>query len=185
MLSSNVQSTDLLMDCTAWRFSTMRQPNGCSTPAPKSSAAKQWIEELAQKKKTHLYPPHNSSVYLTTITYVRRTGRITNGMRSGLSTLRDSVPSSPTPAPTSPEWPSHQYGSGLTASASLSGVSVPSYTNRVWPPLRPVSVVQKNKPSTMSSNVQSIDLPMECMQHGLTVLNGETIEWLLNICPEI
>jgi len=30
----------------------MRQPNGCSAPAPKSSAAKQWIEEeLARKKK--------------------------------------------------------------------------------------------------------------------------------------
>jgi len=32
------------------RVWTMRQPNGCSTPAPKSSAAKQWIQ-LAQKKK--------------------------------------------------------------------------------------------------------------------------------------
>jgi len=54
MLSSNVQSIDLLMDCMAWRFWTMRQPNGCSTPAPRSSAAKQWFEELAQtmKKKT-------------------------------------------------------------------------------------------------------------------------------------
>jgi len=31
----------------------MRQPNGFSTPAPKSSAAKQWIkEELAQKKNS-------------------------------------------------------------------------------------------------------------------------------------
>jgi len=31
-----------------------------------------------------------------------------------------------------------------------------------WPPLRPVSVVQKNKPSTMlSANVQSIDLPTD------------------------
>jgi len=29
----------------------MRQPNGCSTPSPKSSAAKQWIKELAQKKE--------------------------------------------------------------------------------------------------------------------------------------
>jgi len=30
----------------------MKQPNGCSTPAPKSSAAKQWIkEELAQTKE--------------------------------------------------------------------------------------------------------------------------------------
>ena len=31
---------------------TMRQPNGCSTLAPKSSAVKQWIkEELAQTKE--------------------------------------------------------------------------------------------------------------------------------------
>ena len=30
----------------------MKQPNGCSTPAPKSSAAKQWIkEELARTKE--------------------------------------------------------------------------------------------------------------------------------------
>ena len=49
MLFSNVQSIDL---CTAWRFWTMRQPNGCSKPAPKSSVAKQWIKgRLAQKKK--------------------------------------------------------------------------------------------------------------------------------------
>jgi len=30
----------------------MRQFSGCSTPAPRSSAAKQWFEELAQTKKT-------------------------------------------------------------------------------------------------------------------------------------
>jgi len=29
----------------------MRQTNGCSTPVLKSSAAKQWIKELAQKKE--------------------------------------------------------------------------------------------------------------------------------------
>jgi len=29
----------------------MRQPNGYSTPAPKYSAAKQWIKELAQTKE--------------------------------------------------------------------------------------------------------------------------------------
>ena len=38
-LSSNVQSIDLLMDCTAWRFWTMRQSNGCSTLAPISRRA--------------------------------------------------------------------------------------------------------------------------------------------------
>ena len=50
MLSFNVHSTVLLMDCMAWWFWTMRQPNGCSTPVPRSSAAKQWLEQLAQKK---------------------------------------------------------------------------------------------------------------------------------------
>jgi len=29
----------------------MRQSKGCSIPAPRSTAAKQWFEELAQKKK--------------------------------------------------------------------------------------------------------------------------------------
>ena len=42
---------DLLIDCTVWRFWTMRQSNGCSTSAPRSSAAYQCFEELAQKKK--------------------------------------------------------------------------------------------------------------------------------------
>jgi len=29
----------------------MKQPNGCSAPAPRSSAAKQWFEQLVQKKE--------------------------------------------------------------------------------------------------------------------------------------
>ena len=59
MLSSNVQSIDLPMDCMAWRFWTMRQVNGCSTPAPRSSAAKQWFEQLAQKtKKKFIWQQH-------------------------------------------------------------------------------------------------------------------------------
>jgi len=66
---------------------------------------------------------------------------------------------------TPPEWPSQEEPeSGLTASAPVSDVSAPACTNGVWPPLRPVSVVQKNKPlTTLSSNVQSIDLPTDCM----------------------
>ena len=54
MLSSNVQSIDLPMDCMAWWCWTMRQLNGCSTPAPRSSVAKQWFQQLAQKKKNSL-----------------------------------------------------------------------------------------------------------------------------------
>jgi len=55
MLSSNAQSIDLPMDCMAWRCLTMRQLNGCSTPAPRSSVAKQWFQQLAQKKKGFYY----------------------------------------------------------------------------------------------------------------------------------
>jgi len=119
----------------------------------------------SSNRDTHLYPPHNiTSVHLTTTTYVQRSGRITNGIRSGRTTPQDSAFSSQTPAPTPSEWPSQKEPrSGLIASAPVSDVSAPACTNGVWPPLRPVSLVQKNKPSTMlSSNVQSIDLPTDC-----------------------
>ena len=90
---------------------------------------------------------------------------ITSVTRSGRTTPKDSSFSSTTPAPIPPEWPfEKEAGSGLTASARVSDVSSPACTNGAWPPLRPVSVAQKIKPSTMlSSNVQSIDLPMACM----------------------
>ena len=116
-------------------------------------------------RDTHLYPPHNNSLaYLRTTTYVPLTKRITDGTRSDSTALRDSVLSSPTPALTPLDCPrQEQRGSGLTASAPVSNVSTPAYPNGVCPPLRPVSAVWKNKPSTMlSSNFQSIDLPMDC-----------------------
>jgi len=92
---------------------------------------------------------------------MRHSGRITTGMRCGRTTPQDSAFSSPDP----PEWPS-QEGSGLTASVPVSDVS--ACTNGVWPPLRPVQVVQKSKPSTMlPSNVQFIDLPMDWMMRQL------------------
>ena len=50
----------------------------------------------------------------------------------------------PPPAMTSQEEP----GSSSTASTPVSDVSAPVSTNGVWPPLQPVSVTQKNKPST-------------------------------------
>ena len=61
------------------------------------------------------------------------------------------------------EWTSQeQPGSGSTASALVSDISAPSCTNGRWPLQRPVSVVQKNKPSSMlSSNIRSINLLMD------------------------
>ena len=78
-------------------------------------------------RDTHLYPPHkNSSVHLMTTTTEMR--QITDGKRSGWTTLRDSVLSSPTPAPNPWEWPSQeQRGCGLTAYAPVPGVSTPAY----------------------------------------------------------
>jgi len=117
-----------------------------------------------QLKSRHPFlPAAQLTVHLTT-TYVRRTGRITNEMRSGWTTLGDSILSSPTSAPTLPGWLcQEQRGSDLTTSAPLSDASAPVCTNRVCPPLRLVSLAQKNEPSTMLfSNVQSIDLLVDC-----------------------
>jgi len=66
MLSSNVQSIDLVMDCTTWRFWMMRQSIGHSTPAPRASAVKQWTiptcsnNEEAGLEKSRLTPATKS-----------------------------------------------------------------------------------------------------------------------------
>jgi len=51
-----------------WRVWTMRQPNGCSTPAPRSSAAKQWFEQLAQKKNFVMIGQHYTTTKMLTTT---------------------------------------------------------------------------------------------------------------------
>ena len=65
MLSSSVQSIDHLMDCTTRRFWTMRQSNGCSIRAPKSSAAMQWVGRTRQKKKKNSFHSLNYWPILT------------------------------------------------------------------------------------------------------------------------
>ena len=104
-------------------------------------------------RDTRFYPPHNnSSVHLTTTTYVRRSVRITDGMRNCWTTLRDSALSSLPSVPTRLEWPfQEQRETRLTASVTMSDVSAPAYTNGLWPLLRPVSMAQKNKTSTILS----------------------------------
>ena len=55
------------------------------------------------RMQTHDAPnrgTHSTTSHLTTTTYVRRSGRISNGMRSGRTTPQDSSFSSPTLAPT-------------------------------------------------------------------------------------
>jgi len=102
-----------------------------SRSCPKSGNA------CVSNRDTHLCLLHNSSpVHLITTSEVRRSGRITDGMRSGWTTLRDSVLSSPTPAPTLLKWLFRELrGFGLTASASVSDVSALACTIEIWPGL--------------------------------------------------
>ena len=52
-----------------------------------------WVQELGNSQRdTHLYPLHNnSSVFLTTTTYVQHSGRNINGTRSGRTAPQDSA----------------------------------------------------------------------------------------------
>jgi len=54
-LSSNVQSTNLLMNYTTCPFWTMRQSNDCLTPAPGSSAVKQWFERTGSSDEVRIF----------------------------------------------------------------------------------------------------------------------------------
>jgi len=135
-------------------------------------------------KSRHLFvPAAQHLIRCMTATYVRRCGRITNGMRSGRTAHK--TPHfhprhrHPPPGMTLPR----SAGSGLTVSAPVSDVSAPVCTNGAWPPLRSVSVAQKNNIDHVVLQC-SIHRPPHGL-HGLTVLEDETIEWLLNTCPEI
>jgi len=138
----------------------------------------------ASNRDTQLYLLHNNSSLFLTATYVRRSGRIINGMRSERTTPQDSALQFQTPVqpPLQNDPPKKslglaqpspdrcqtfpllpvQMGYGL-----LCGLLVWRRTNRR--PCRP--------PLSNPSNPHGL--------HGLTVLDDETTEWLLNTCPDI
>jgi len=150
LLSFIAEKPHYLSDAMPWSLDT------CST---QRSPIHRVQSHGGSNRDTHFYPPHNnSSVFLTTTMYVRRSGQIINGTRSGQITPFQFQ----TSVHTHPEWPSQEEReSGSTASAPVSDVSAPACTNGVWPPLRPVCVVQ-NKPSIMSSStVQYIEPPTD------------------------
>ena len=114
--------------------------------------------ELFLKSRQPFAPlQNNSSVHLMTTTEVRRSGRITDGMRSDWRTLRHSVRLSLSLATTRLEWIFYeQRGPCLTAFSPISDLSSPDYANLVWPLLRPVCVEQKNKPPTTLSSIANL-----------------------------
>ena len=117
-----------------------------------------------ESRQSFVPAEQQSSVRLMTTTEVRRSGRITDRMRSFWTTLRDSVLSPPTLAPTLLEWLCQgQRGSGFNHLRTGVGHFRSCLHKWVRPLLKFVSVAQKNKLSTMlSSNVQSIDFPVDC-----------------------
>jgi len=132
-----------------------------------------------------MYPPHNiSSVYLTT-THVRRSGRITNGMRSGRTTPKDSTFSSPTPEPTHPG-KTLRRTAWVRLNRLLTGVG--RFRSCLYK-----SGVASSAACECGAEEQTVDhvvlhRPVHRPSHGLhglTVLDDETTDWMLNICPEI
>jgi len=138
----------------------------------------------ASNRDTNLYPPHsNSSASLTTTTYVRRSWRIINGTRSERTTPQDSVLQFQTPVHTPP------------------GMTLP---RRAWVRLNRLRTgfgrfrsclykwgMASSAPGECGAE-QSVDhVVFHCLihrpphgLHGLTVLDDETTEWLLNTCPD-
>ena len=135
---------------------------------------------------THLYPPHNNSlVHLKTTTYVRRTGRITNGMRSGRTTPQACAFSSQTPAPTTPAvtLPRREL---VRLNRLRTGVGRFRSSLYKWCVVFSAACECGAEEQTVNHVVLKCPIqwpPHEL--HGLTVLDDETIEWLLNTCPEI
>ena len=71
MLSTNVQSIDLIMDWTACRFWMMRQSNGCSTSTPRSSAAKQLIATTRSNDEKEDVPGWWNRIHLCQLAGIR------------------------------------------------------------------------------------------------------------------
>ena len=162
------------------------QCHGAWTPAPLSTCLSRVGMHGVSNRDTHLCSSHDSSsVNLITTSDVWRSGRIIKGMRSGGTTLRDPVLSSPTPAPTLLEWPIwKQRGSGFTCSVLDVGRFRSCLHKWGMAPF---------PSSECGAEEQTVDrVVLECSMHrpphglhGQIVLHYETIEWLFNTCPDI
>ena len=132
-------------------------------------------------KSIHPFVPlhSNSLASLTTTTYVRYSGRIINGTRSGQKTPHFNSRHRYTP----PEWPSQEEpGSGLTVSAPVSDGRFRSCLY-MWGMASSAACECGAEKQTVDHVV--LQCPIHRPLHGLTFLDDETTEWLLNTCPEI
>jgi len=138
-----------------------------SSTLPSTTPCELWLDAciLHQLKSRHRFVPAAQHL----ISFSDNNIRVAHGAdqqwnsewADNLTCLPNFIPDTDTHPP---EWPSQNVlGSGLTASAPVLDVSAPACTNGVWPPLQPVSVAQDKPSAMLSSNVQSVDFPMDCM----------------------
>jgi len=138
--------------------------------------------ESISYRRTHLYLPHNNSSVQMTAIEVWHSQQIIDGMWISWTTPRDSILLSP--ASTLLELPCQgQRGSNSTASARVSDVPALACTNG-YGHFCGLCVWRRRK------NVDHVVLQCAIhrpphLVHGLTVLDDETIEWLLNACHSI
>ena len=132
-------------------------------------------------KPRHLHPPvNNSSVFLTTTTYVRRSGRIINGTQSGRTTPQDSALQFQTPV--------HTPGMTLPRRAWVRLNRLRTGVGRFRSCLYKWGMA--SSAACECGAEQTVDhvvlhCPVHRHPHGLMIMYDETTEWLLNTCPDI
>ena len=140
---------------------------------------------VTSERDTQLYPPHNNTSVWLTSTHFRSTRRITNGMRCGRTTIQGSALSSPTPANTHQEQPSQKKPGSVLISLRI-GVGRFRSCLYKWS-------MASSAACECGAEEQTVDhVALQCPIHRppfglpeLTGLDDETIECLLNTCPEI
>ena len=156
---SNARSHPTCWASSQWNHSVSSTPcHGAQTPGPLSAHCLPTANARCPKSRHAFVPAHTTRQFVWQQQHMcGALGGSPTECGIGGQPYKTFIPDT--------EWPSKEEpGPGLTASAPVSDVSAPACTNGVWPPLRPMSVAQKNKPSTLSfPNVQSIDLLMDSM----------------------
>jgi len=166
-----------------WSHTVSRTP--CHVPwtsAPLSAHPSIECECTASQIETLICTRRTTThhIHLTT-TKVQHSGRMTNGMRGGPTTPQDSAFSSPTPAPV--PLPRRAW---VRLNRLRTGVGRFRSCLHKWS-------MASSAACECGAEEQTVDhIVIQCPihrpphgLHGLTVLDDETTEWLLNIFPEV
>ena len=134
----------------------------------------EWECTTSQIETSISHAARQRSVHPPTTSEVRLSWRITDGMLSGWTTLRDFVLSCQ--APSLPEWPfREQRAFSLIPSAPVSDISAPAHTNSVWP-IRRLWVWRRTSRRPYCPRMSN---------PSTSPWTARATEWLLNTCGEV